>query len=737
MEDSDSNIEEGISLFRSLNFPTFDINDFQFIKDIGHGQFGCAKLYKKRITEKEMVIKSLFPDKINKKFIREIDVMNRLHHPCLCSLIATNIIESDESNVEINLLLPYLCNNSLDDLMKMADNQQWNITTKMKALYGIACGMAYMHSLKAIHRDLKPSNILLDENYEIRISDFGLSRFWNEGNSILTNFIGTPYYMAPELINDDDKYNEKVDVYSFSIIMYQVLYKYELPAAKNVFNFFSKVINGQRLPFDKFRFQYGEELYNLINQCWLGSPSSRPSFTDILELIPNVLPKDVDILAFNEYAKRINPNYEKVNPKTRGKTLSPIKTESLTLQKNTKEQLQNTQKTKQKIFFEEEKYQDNFIDIEINDFSQQKIVEKEDENILQDDNEITNLLLDNDIQINIQKISNNNDDDNDEQVEQDEMPFLKLKQNKAKSYNISKDDQIDMYQLSLQKAKNGNPKELFDYGILLYTGANSVKQNIPRSIEVIKEAAQYKSVDAYYFLGMHYFDGSDGFELNLKESRHYIKLAADEGHHLALFYMGFYDQRGLEMYPPGIDHKIDDTSNCKYIWPVNKKEGFKYTKKAAEKGHSMSAIMIARMYENGVKASNDSDFSLKKDESAATKYYKMAADSGDVSSMVKISLRAEEGIGMKKDPKMAVKYVKVASRYGDMHAMFKLGSFLFKGIYGLKKDQKKGADLIKNAADKGFPDAQILYAKILKKGADGVPKNKEESLRYEKLGKKK
>lgn len=146
---------------------------------------------------------------------------------------------------------------------------------------------------------------------------------------------------------------------------------------------------------------------------------------------------------------------------------------------------------------------------------------------------------------------------------------------------------------------------------------------------------------------MHYLNGIDGFEINLKEARHYLSMAADANRPLALFFMGFYDQRGLEMYPKNVDPKTV-TDKEKYIWPINKKEGFKYSMKAAEKGHAMSAIMVARSYENGVPSSADSDFSLKKDQVMATKYYRMAADAGDVSSMVKLSERAENGIGIKK-----------------------------------------------------------------------------------------
>ncbi|KAK8883838.1 hypothetical protein M9Y10_042937 [Tritrichomonas musculus] len=127
-------IEETIALFKSSNFPTFDTADYQFIQEIGRGNYGCAKLCKDRNTEKKVVIKTLFSNNLDINVIREIDIMNRLHHPCLIALFATDIDESDEDSAEISLLMPYLCNNSLEDAMKKTKNQKWDITAKMKAL---------------------------------------------------------------------------------------------------------------------------------------------------------------------------------------------------------------------------------------------------------------------------------------------------------------------------------------------------------------------------------------------------------------------------------------------------------------------------------------------------------------------------------------------------------------------------------------------------------------------------
>ncbi len=86
-----------------------------------------------------------------------------------------------------------------------------------------------MHSKNIVHWDLKPENILLerknDNNFEIKISDFGFSCFFDpiEG---LELFLGSPLYMAPEIIQNKI-YNEKVDIWSIGVITYKLLTKRE------------------------------------------------------------------------------------------------------------------------------------------------------------------------------------------------------------------------------------------------------------------------------------------------------------------------------------------------------------------------------------------------------------------------------------------------------------------------------------------------------------------------------
>lgn len=146
--------------------------------------------------------------------------------------------------------------------------------------------MNYLHNHGIIHRDLKPDNILTDEQHYPRICDFGLSRCFqkslkNSDELTMTGQIGTPIYMAPELINGDEHYGPSVDVYSFGMIAYELVTGkvpfYELGNITAI-ALGIKVANGYRPKFPEF---VPEKMQKLIGRCWSEKPSERPSFEEI------------------------------------------------------------------------------------------------------------------------------------------------------------------------------------------------------------------------------------------------------------------------------------------------------------------------------------------------------------------------------------------------------------------------------------------------------------------------
>ncbi|KAL2346587.1 hypothetical protein Fmac_000587 [Flemingia macrophylla] len=168
----------------------------------------------------------------------------------------------------------------------------------MRALE-IAQAMQYLHQQKpkVIHRDLKPSNILLDDALHVRVGDFGHARFLGDGEMALTGETGTYVYMAPEVIRCEP-YDEKCDVYSFGIILNELLtgkYPYidtQFGPAKIAM----EVVEGKLRPVLPSREEVGE-LIELICLCWDANPTTRPSFATInhtLKTYANTLLKTSD-----------------------------------------------------------------------------------------------------------------------------------------------------------------------------------------------------------------------------------------------------------------------------------------------------------------------------------------------------------------------------------------------------------------------------------------------------------
>lgn len=140
-------------------------------------------------------------------------------------------------------------------------------------LIGIARSMMLLHKHKIIHGDLKPSNILLDKNYLPKLTDFQDSRVEN------TQITYTTLYSAPEVLLNL-QFSEKSDVFSFGIIMYEVitnLFPYS-DLINRSYHVSQNIINGDR---PKFTAPIKESLKNLIEQCWSHNPKDRPSFEEI------------------------------------------------------------------------------------------------------------------------------------------------------------------------------------------------------------------------------------------------------------------------------------------------------------------------------------------------------------------------------------------------------------------------------------------------------------------------
>ena len=157
----------------------------------------------------------------------------------------------------------------------------------------------YLHSMNIIHRDLKLTNVLVvsdDEGCEgviCKISDFGTSREVDLKSTLstsqsmtITNNIGTPLYMAPEILSGRGHYSMKADVYSYGILMAS-LWNQKPPYSEMSFSVTSDLFraiteDGVR---PGIQSDCPQAYLNLIKSCWAADPHSRPSFNEIVTVV--------------------------------------------------------------------------------------------------------------------------------------------------------------------------------------------------------------------------------------------------------------------------------------------------------------------------------------------------------------------------------------------------------------------------------------------------------------------
>ncbi|WJZ96600.1 hypothetical protein VitviT2T_015270 [Vitis vinifera] len=197
-------------------------NNFDYANKIGEGGFGSV--YKGQLSDGTVIAVKQLSSKSrqgNREFVNEIGIISCLHHPNLVKLYGCCI----EGN-QLLLVYEYMENNSLARALFERSVLKLDWATRYKICVGIAKGLTFLHEesrIMIVHRDIKATNVLLDENLNAKISDFGLAKL-NEGENthISTRIAGTIGYMAPEYALWG-YLTDKADVYSFGVVTLEIV----------------------------------------------------------------------------------------------------------------------------------------------------------------------------------------------------------------------------------------------------------------------------------------------------------------------------------------------------------------------------------------------------------------------------------------------------------------------------------------------------------------------------------
>ncbi|KAJ7981864.1 putative Kinase [Quillaja saponaria] len=226
-KDSEENELRGLDLqtgYFTLRQIKAATGNFDPANKIGEGGFG--PVYKGVLSDGVVIAVKQLSSKSkqgNREFVNEIGMISALQHPNLVKLYGCCI----EGN-QLLLIYEYLENNSLARALFGHQESRLHLDwpTRKKICMGIARGLAFLHEesvLKIVHRDIKATNVLLDNNLNAKISDFGLAKLNEEENThISTRIAGTIGYMAPEYAMRG-YLTDKADVYSFGIVALEIV----------------------------------------------------------------------------------------------------------------------------------------------------------------------------------------------------------------------------------------------------------------------------------------------------------------------------------------------------------------------------------------------------------------------------------------------------------------------------------------------------------------------------------
>ncbi|RVW57055.1 putative serine/threonine-protein kinase PBL19 [Vitis vinifera] len=272
---------------------------------IGEGGFGCVyrgvvRVHADEAPDSKMDVAG------HKEWINEVNFLGVVKHPNLVKLVGY-CAEDDERGIQRLLVYELMCNKSLEDhlLARVPSSLPW--MTRLKIAQDAARGLAYLHEemdFQLIFRDFKTSNVLLDEDFNAKLSDFGLARQGpSQGVShVSTSVVGTVGYAAPEYVHTG-RLTAKSDVWSFGVVLYELItgrraVERNLPRSEQKLLEWVRPYVSDSKKFHlivdprlegEYCIKSAQKLASLANKCLSKQPKSRPKMSEVVEILGNII----------------------------------------------------------------------------------------------------------------------------------------------------------------------------------------------------------------------------------------------------------------------------------------------------------------------------------------------------------------------------------------------------------------------------------------------------------------
>ena len=253
------------------------IENYVLGRALGQGAYASVRLAIHKQTKKKVAIKIYEKQKlcdIRKKsgVKREIHILKKLNHPYTIKLLDTI-----DDNKQLSLVTEYVGGFSLHWFQRRKLDRKIPEQEAKRLFMQILAGVHYIHSLNIAHRDIKLENILLDSLQNVKIIDFGFSTCMPKDKRIKL-FCGTPSYMSPEIVNNQEYLGQPADVWALGVLLFAMLCGCFPFTGVNDRDLFRKISKG----IFSIPTHIGQEARDLIKKMIQINPLNRPNCSDLL-----------------------------------------------------------------------------------------------------------------------------------------------------------------------------------------------------------------------------------------------------------------------------------------------------------------------------------------------------------------------------------------------------------------------------------------------------------------------
>ncbi|KAL6064718.1 non-specific serine/threonine protein kinase [Balamuthia mandrillaris] len=249
--------------------------EFQLMEKLGEGSYGSVWKALHRTSGRIIALKKVVVDDDLDDLINEINIMKQCQSPYVVSYFGSYFKDN-----ELWIVMEYCGGGSVSDIMRIVNK---TLTEEQIAVvvYYVLNGLSYLHSVRKIHRDIKAGNILLNHKGEAKLADFGVSGQLSDTMAKRQTVIGTPFWMAPEVIQEVG-YDVKADIWSLGITCIEMA---EMePPYSNIHPMRAIFMIPSRPPprlSDPSK--WSKEFNDFVARCLTKDPNERPTAEELLK----------------------------------------------------------------------------------------------------------------------------------------------------------------------------------------------------------------------------------------------------------------------------------------------------------------------------------------------------------------------------------------------------------------------------------------------------------------------